>query len=174
MKSLSVKALSPLASQVKELYLASFTKEERLPYWFLLLQAWRRKADFRAYVDQDQLVGFSYTIAGAATDFLLFLAVSAEYQSQGFGTAILQEVKKATDRPLIVTIEPPFVPCDNAEQRKRRLAFYEKNGLYLTEHFYYENTERYQVMTSRLPFDLEGFSRDLRSFFKGIIKTKVV
>lgn len=168
MKVISV--TGSIARDVRKLYFSSFPKEERLPYWFLLL----RKAEFLAYLDQEKLVGFSYTVKGQSCDFLLFLAVAESHQSQGYGTAILQKVKeKAGKKPLIVTIEPPFEVSENAEQRLRRLAFYEKNGFKLTDHFYQENTEIYQIMTTKQPFDKKGFSKDVSQFFLGMVKTKV-
>ncbi|WP_162012614.1 GNAT family N-acetyltransferase [Streptococcus sp. S784/96/1] len=170
MKIISVTPFSSIARDIRNLYFASFPKEERLPYWFLLL----KQAEFLAYLDQEKLVGFSYTVKGQSCDFLLFLAVAESHQSHGYGTAILQKVKeKAGGKPLIVTIEPPFEVSENAEQRLRRLAFYEKNGFKLTDHFYQENTETYQIMTTKQPFDKKGFSKDVSQFFLGIVKTKV-
>ncbi|MGT2681560.1 GNAT family N-acetyltransferase [Streptococcus porci] len=175
MKVTKVKAFSALSYRIWKLYRLSFPKEERLPYWFLLFQILRTKADFQAYRDGKKVIGFSYSIAGKSADFLLFLAVSPEFQSQGYGTAMLQNVKNsAGEKPLIVAIEPPFELCDNAEQRLRRLAFYEKNGFQLTEHFYQENVETYQVMTTKLPFKAKAFAEDLCRFFGNYIRTKVV
>ena len=174
MKVVPVRPFSKRSRAVRKLYLASFPKEERLPFWFLMVKSWRRQAECLAYENEQTLIGFSYSISGQAGHFLLFLAVSRDQQSKGYGSSILASIKEKAERhPLILAIEPPHVEADNTEQRLRRLAFYEKNGLQLTPFFYKENKETYQLMTSHLPLDKTIFEKDLRTFFGQYVQTEV-
>jgi len=46
----------------KKLYLTAFPAVERLPYFPLVLNAYRRLANFYAYYDKDDFVGLVYLL----------------------------------------------------------------------------------------------------------------
>lgn len=49
----------------------------------------------------------------------------------------------------MLTIEPmDEEDASNRTQRLKRLAFYERNGYRALNHFYFEGTERYQILTT--------------------------
>lgn len=166
---------SPTSRKVKKVYESVFPAHERLPYAFLLLNSLQKSAHFYAYYDQEDFVGFSYTIENADLLFVFFLAVNPAIQSRGYGGKILQEIKQAAgSRPIILTIEPVETEADNADQRQKRLAFYERQGFHLTSSFYQEGTETYQIMTSQLPAPISAFEKLMISTFWGLVKVNII
>ena len=149
--------LTPTFKNVASLYEAAFPVEERLPLWHL------------AYFDREVFIGLTYSIYTENLVYLLFLAVEESKQSQGYGSQILAQVKKeAGVRPCVLTIEPmDEEAASNRNQRLKRLAFYERHGYQLLNHFYFEGTERYQILTTDRNLCLADLEQDLSKTFLG-------
>ena len=61
--------------------------------------------------------------------FVLYLAVNGEERGKGYGSQILDILKSAyVDKAIVLNIEPIDENAPNAEQRKSRLRFYNRNG----------------------------------------------
>ena len=61
--------------------------------------------------------------------FIMFLAVDESLRTKGYGSAILKEIKnRYPDKKIMVSIEPCDDSAPDIEVRKRRKAFYRKNG----------------------------------------------
>lgn len=135
---------TPTFRQVASLYEAAFPVEERLPLWQLSWNNLKNGQSFLTYFDQEVFIGFTYAICTDNLVYLLFLAVEESKQSQGYGSQILAQVKEeAGGRPCALTIEPmDEEQVSNRGQRLKRLAFYERNGYQLLNHFYFEGTGR--------------------------------
>lgn len=142
--------LTPTFKKVASLYEVAFPLEERLPLWQLSWNSLKNGQSFLAYFDQEVFIGFTYAICTDNLLYLLFLAVEESKQSQGYGSQILAQVReKGGERPCVLTIEPmDEEDASNRTQRLKRLAFYERNGYRALNHFYFEGTERYQILTT--------------------------
>ena len=142
--------LTPTFKKVASLYEVAFPLEERLPLWQLSWNSLKNGQSFLAYFDQEVFIGFTYAICTDNLLYLLFLAVEESKQSQGYGSQILAQVReKGGERPCVLTIEPmDEEDASNRTQRLKRLAFYERNGYQALNHFYFEGTERYQILTT--------------------------
>ena len=57
--------------------------------------------------------------------------------------------------------------ASNRNQRLKRLAFYERHGYQLLNHFYFEGTERYQILTTDRSLCLADLEQDLSKTFLG-------
>lgn len=144
--------------QVQALYESAFPIEEHLDWQWLLEQVNQDQADFMAYYDGNDFIGFTYSLKSVTSYYLLFLAVSENYRSKGYGTQILSAIANvAGDRPIFLVIEPIEKQVDNFQQRQRRLAFYEHNGYQILPYYYYENDEKYQVVSNQISASLTGF-----------------
>lgn len=161
--------LTPTFKMVASLYEAAFPVEERLPLWQLSWNSLKNGQSFLAYFDQGVFIGFTYVICTDNLVYLLFLAVKESKQSQGYGSQILAQVKKeAGVRPCVLTIEPmDEEAASNRNQRLKRLAFYERNGYQLLNHFYFEGSERYQILTTDSNLYLADLEQDLAKTFLG-------
>ncbi|WP_050755769.1 N-acetyltransferase [Limosilactobacillus coleohominis] len=60
----------------------SLTGKEQVKWSWLMWKAKSKHAEFLAYYDDNQLVGFSYVIHHHHLDFLFFLAVNPNLHSQ--------------------------------------------------------------------------------------------
>ena len=161
--------LTPTFKKVASLYEAAFPVEERLPLWQLSWNSLKNGQSFLAYFDQEVFIGFTYAICTDNLIYLLFLAVEESKQSQGYGSQILAQVRKeAGERPCVLTIEPmDEEDASNRTQRLKRLAFYENNGYQALNHFYFEGTERYQILITDRSLSLDRIEQDLAKTFLG-------
>ena len=161
--------LTPTFKNVASLYEAAFPVEERLPLWQLSWNSLKRGQSFLAYFDREVFIGLTYSIYTENLVYLLFLAVEESKQAQGYGSQILAQVKKeAGVRPCVLTIEPmDEEQVSNRAQRLKRLAFYERNGYQALNHFYFEGSERYQILTTDKSLSLVDLERALAKTFLG-------
>ena len=68
----------------------------------------------------------------------------------------------------MLTIEPmDEEDASNRTQRLKRLAFYENNGYQSLNHFYFEGTERYQILITDRSLSLDKIEQDLAKTFLG-------
>ena len=63
--------------------------------------------------------------------FIEHLAVSVEFRNKNIGSRFLKDVLSSTDKMICLEVEPP-----EDELKKRRIAFYERNGFFLNEYPY--------------------------------------
>ena len=114
---------------VNDLFLSAFPKAEQAPMSFLLQRAKKENIDFTAYYDNDIFAGFSYTVTQKDLTYVLYLAVSANSRSKGYGTQIMSHIKSLNpNNRIILNIEAQDETAENNEQRKRRKIFYERIG----------------------------------------------
>lgn len=147
---------------VKRIYLDAFPKEERMPFSMMVAMSKLWNTNFWAFYDKDVLCGFVYMAVNRNLAFLMFLAVDEALRSQGYGSAILQEIsKKYPNKKIIVSIEPYDNSASDLKIRKMRKSFYLKNG--------YQETG-YKIKLSGVVQDIiikngEFSKKEFRSFF---------
>ena len=89
----------------------------------------------------------AFIITHGDLSFLLYLAVAEGSRGMGYGTRVLDEVKRmSAGRRLFLNIEPLDEDSDNMAQRMSRKRFYERNGF--REGFVIVTSDgiRYQMM----------------------------
>lgn len=135
---------------VKQLYYRAFPKYEREPWHWMILKSKFRQADFMAFYDQGQFVGFAYVIHSHGFHYILFLAVNDQLRSRGYGSRIISELRALyPSDSLVLDIEQPDPAAANNRQRLRRLAFYKRNGFYLTPKKLEEDQVTYRVLATK-------------------------
>lgn len=145
---LSFTGIERYKRQVKDLFVSAFPREERPPFWMMMRRCRQGKAEFCAVTDGDKFVGLTYVIGDSKVKTLMFLAVSDDARGGGYGTRILQAVhSKYGDVKLFLNIEPLDETSPNYEQRCRRKAFYERNGMSLLDYQVREAGVTYEMMT---------------------------
>ena len=129
LKSLPVTRKSKDIRIIKDVYYSSFPKSEQAPFWFLLMRAKKGNVVFRAYYDDDALVGLAYLVLQGNLTFVVYIAVCQDKRSMGYGSQILKQIKESyPGNRIILTIEMANEKAKNNEQREMRKKFYEKNG----------------------------------------------
>ena len=116
--------------QLKSLYQSAFPVEEQIPWDDLMRLVEEMPLDFTSYYEGGTLIGFTIVYPRKTFNWFWYFAVREELRGKGYGQQILslltERYKSGTN---ILDMESPTQqPCDNIEQRKRRHAFYLRNG----------------------------------------------
>ena len=117
--------------ELRRLYETAFPEQEQIPYDDLIELLDKMDIDYTAYYDDDMLVGLTMVLRLPRYNWAWYFAVRDELRGKGYGQGILSMVleKYRNDHPFIMDIESPYQPdAPNPEQRRRRHAFYVRNG----------------------------------------------
>lgn len=115
--------------EVKEIYITSFPKEERMPFALMMMMSCLWNTQFLAFYDKETLCGLVYMATLGRQTFIMFFAVDAKLRSKGYGSSILNEIQSLHPKnKIIVSIEPCNESAENIEQRLKRKNFYIRNG----------------------------------------------
>lgn len=125
---------------IKNLYLKSFTKGERFPFWILEECSKENNSDLYAIIDNDKFVGMCYIVNCVSAYYLMYLAVEPNLRNQNYGSRILKDLKEKY-KVLFLSIDSPV---DNISVRRKN--FYLKNGFYDTNKFYQDTGINYEVL----------------------------
>jgi len=112
---------------IKHLYMDAFPFEERIPFYIMVSVGNDRGVEFLSIYDDDTWLGFIHTLVGEKLSYIFYFAIDGSLRQSGYGSKIIREYKKMHPK-LSLAIEPIEEGSDNIRQRKKRLAFYEKNG----------------------------------------------
>ena len=115
--------------QVKQLYESAFPKDEQIPWGDLLQLIDKMSLDFTAYHDGEELIGFTIVYPRKQFNWFWYFAVREELRGKGYGQQILtQLIEKYKGQTCVLDMESTTQVCDNLEQRRKRQAFYLRNG----------------------------------------------
>ena len=118
--------------ELRRLYETAFPVEEQIPYDDIIHLLDAMDIDYSAYYDGEMLVGLTMVLRLSKYNWGWYFAVREELRGKGIGQEILTAVldKYRGERPFIMDIESPYQPdAPNQEQRRRRHAFYLRNGM---------------------------------------------
>ena len=114
---------------VRRLYESAFPKEEQIPWKDLMRLMKTMSLDFTVYYEDGNLVGLTIVYPRKQFNWFWYFAVPEELRGQGIGQRILtQLIEEYKGKSNILDMESPEQICENSEQRKRRHAFYLRNG----------------------------------------------
>ena len=165
---------APHYRDVVGLYRRAFPRQEQIPLWHMRLMALLPGVALNAWYDGQTMAGLTYTVESRRMIWLFYLAVNDSVRSRGYGSQMLSQLRRrAAGRAIILEIEPLDPAAPNIEQRRRRLAFYERNGFSPTGHTIQEGEQSYTLM-SDLPFDAGAFYRMVRRFSLGIEQVRLL
>ena len=166
---------SPWLPQVKALYESAFPANERIPIKHLLDN--KIKREFWAFFDKEvggdaatpTFCGFSNSITHRNITNIVYFAVVPELRSRGYGSQILQAIRRQhPDTRLVVDIEveEDSKNAEELERRNRRREFYTRNGFDALPVDYVWQGEHYRLLSA-------GGSvteKEFRNFWKEILK----
>ena len=158
---------SPWLPQVKALYESAFPANERIPIKHLLDD--KIKREFWAFFDGDLFCGFSNSITHGSITNIVYFAVVSELRSRGYGSQILQAIRRQhPDTRIVVDIEVEEDSKDAEElkRRNRRREFYQRNGFDASPVDYVWQGEHYRLLSAG------GIvtEKEFRDFWKEILK----
>lgn len=157
-EALSLRA-DPVYSKVKALYEAAFSENERKPF-LQLLGGLKGAGEVYAVYDGTSFVGMISLLTLEDITHILYLAVLPELRDRGYGSGILTLLRHSwPGQRIIADLETPEDDAPNNDQRKKRVAFYQKNGYHYTEIAYRWEEEDYRVMSNGGDVSREEFGR---------------
>ena len=108
-----------------DLYLSAFPAEERRDVSDLVrLMCGEPRFHVLAAYDEAGFAGFITYWDFSAFRYVEHFAISDACRGKGYGGAVIEHVKSATDLPILLEVEPPVT-----EQAVRRIRFYETTAL---------------------------------------------
>ena len=156
-------ANTPLAEQVDKLYTYAFPRDDKFAFDAMCRFAEDGGAKFMAYLDDGTFCGFSFTLTADDYLFILYVAIDESLRSKGYGTRVLERLRQENPgKEMVLDIELPYEDADNAEQRYRRRAFYERNGFWCTGDVFGVEDDLYLIMTTGKTWDLDDFMASAR------------
>ena len=113
-----------------------------------------------AFLDGDTFAGMTFLLTFEDITHILYLAVSQDLRDKGYGSAILQKIRELYQgQRIIADLELPEANIPNEAQRKKRTAFYEKNGYVFTDIVYRWENEDYRIMSDGGDVTFDEFRR---------------
>ena len=158
---------SPWLPQVKALYESAFPANERIPIKHLLDD--KIKREFWTFFDGDLFCGFSNSITHGSITNIVYFAVVPELRSRGYGSQILQAIRRQhPDTRIVVDIEveEDSKDAEELERRNRRREFYTRNGFDSSPVDYIWQGEHYRLLTAGGTVT----EKEFRDFWKEILK----
>lgn len=162
--------------RVRDLLLELFPEPERLDVAVMRFRSLSRMADYSGYYDEaNRFCGFTYVIHTDKMALILYLAVDGTMHSKGYGSEIMRQVlRRHENREIVLNCEPMDDHAENAEQRLRRIRFYERLGLKVTGYQYVQKGNfPYAIMSTRIPFSVDEYKALLKKFSLGTFKPDV-
>ncbi len=158
--------------RAKQLYVSSFPKVERFPYWLICLVAYFPGLHFRTWYVDGRFVGLTYVLTRHSMSVIYYLAVVDKERSKGYGALLLKEIQKLRPRTALIT-ESDDVQAANREQRQRRISFYLRNGFVQTGWQLADYSGLYDIMATTKDLNVKKV-RHLISRFTPWVQSRLV
>lgn len=135
------------AEQVRLLYEESFPEEEKKPFSLLEAYAAQGKAEILA-AEEEGFTGLVINLISEDVALLDYFAIAPDKRSSGCGGKVIRGLlDRFAGRKYIFEIEMQDETAPNAEDRKRRKAFYLRNGLKETGTFAHAYDTDFELLT---------------------------
>ncbi len=150
-------------TEIEDLYISAFPKEERAPLKMLYKKAKKSNFEFSAVTDNGEFIGLTYTAQAEDIVTLMYFAVSDNMRGKGYGGRIIDEIlKKHEQKKFFLVIEPVEKSAENYEQRVRRRDFYLSHGLKSMGYRVYEFGVVFEVLGYGLDTTKKNYNRLMR------------
>ncbi len=134
--------------EIEELYLKSFPKDERFPFWVLQECSKENNSDLFAIVDKNMMIGMCYIVKCESAYYLMYLAVKPSLRNKNYGSEILKALKEKY-KLLFLSIDEP---TDSMSLKRKN--FYLRNGFYDTRKFYYDTGVNYEILCTDEKYEI--------------------
>lgn len=143
---------------VKEIYVNSFSKEERFPFLLLYFNILRKNSNMYILEVNNQIVGFIDGIYHKNMVFILYLAIDNRIRNLGYGSKLINWfVNENNSKIVYLNIDKVDTQFNDYELRKKRLDFYLNNNFYLTNYLSIEDSGDFNIMTTN-NFELNNYT----------------
>ncbi|KXT74954.1 hypothetical protein STRDD10_00568 [Streptococcus sp. DD10] len=155
----------PDLENVIKLNQEAFPEEERLPISELLADADNEHSHFFAFYNEEEFIGFAYSVTNETVFYIAFFAIMPHLRSQGYGGKIIDKlVEFYYPKTMVLEIERLDEECDNLEQRIARWEFYKRNGFKQSGATLDYNGLSFAILYRGNHFEKEGYEEIFRRF----------
>lgn len=135
-------------AQLYQLYEEAFPEQEKKPLSVMEQLTSDGKMEMLAMVDEGEFVGLAINMLGKGRGLLDYYAISTDKRNGGYGSKGLEVLLKHFEgQKYIFEIEIQDEKAENAKERKRRKAFYLRNGLKETGLFVNVYDTDFEILT---------------------------
>lgn len=141
-----VSSTSKELPELVELYERAFPAKER---WGMdmVLKDTTGISELYSFMEGEAFLGFVIMLNYGALTHIIYFAVDDRQRSRGIGSEALRQIRALKpEQTILVDIEREVPEADNNDQRRRRKAFYERNGYEEAKVYYSWNGENYEIM----------------------------
>lgn len=135
-------------NKIEELYLSSFPKDERFPFWILEECSRENNSNLYAIIDNDKFIGMCYIVNCDNAYYLMYLAVEPSLRNQNYGSKILMDLKEKY-KTLFLSVN---IPIDDISIKRKN--FYLRNGFYDTNKIYEDTGVNYEVLCTNDEYEI--------------------
>ena len=184
MRAHRVRPLTRADRWARRVYQEAFPPSERLPWTALHALSLRPGIDLVAWYDdadpgRTSPSALTWTVRrpGESLLYLFYLAVDPTTRGRGVGSRLLAELSRCHPScTIVLDVEPVVDDAPNAEQRRRRLAFYERAGFRDTGLALTDATGEYWPLVREVdgaPFSAERYRALLHHLDHGLTGTRL-
>lgn len=150
--------------QINMLAKEAFPPEEYLSPEIIVKMAQSDSLDFLALTDEEEFVGFMVVQTDKNLAYLFFLAIVPSCRSKGYGSRAIETLKELyPNKKQVVDFEMLDDSAANNFQRKKRRAFYLRNGYQETGLFLSYFGVDYEVMCMDPSFDPQEYKELMKT-----------
>jgi len=150
----------PDLDKVEKLNKEAFPEEERVPLSEFLRYQDRDDAHFFAFYNQEEFVGFAFSISNPKAFYISFFCHHAPLEKPRVWKKIIEKLTDFYQRTMLLEVERLDEECDNLEQRKARMDFYRQNGFKTANAFLEYEGLSFEILYRGDHFDEEAY-RDI-------------
>lgn len=138
-------------NEIKKLYIHSFPKSERFPFWILKECSKSKNVLFNVILDNEKIIGMEYIINYENISYLMYLAVDETKRNKGYGSQILKDLNQEYNT-IILSIEK--TNKNLRDDKQKRKDFYLRNGFNETNKFIKDNGVEYEILCTNREYDI--------------------
>lgn len=151
---------------INDLYHRAFPAEERAAMQYLIKKANDGKGELLGIYDENQWIGLIYVITYKELSYIFYLAIDEKYRGRGYGSSVLECMKKRYHHTIMLSIEEVDKKYENYKQREKRKQFYLKNGLKEMDFYIVEAGVKYEMLYCGKQLDSTYYD-ELMFFYAG-------
>lgn len=144
--------------KIKEIYMESFSKENRFSFFMLIFNLLLKKSENYVLKENNEIVAFLYVIIYQNQRFILYLAVKENKRNDKLGTYLLSwYVGNNKNCDIYLNIDEVNSKFDDYFIRQKRLDFYLRNGFYLTDYLSANNGINGNILSTKDKFVISEY-----------------
>lgn len=141
-----------------KIYKESFPKKDQFSIFVLYFNIFRRHSKLYVLKVDKKVCGFVYLIFYKNMVFILYLAITEDERNNGYGSILLKWCfNKYKDKCFYLNIDEVNIIFDDYNLRKKRMKFYLKNELYLTDYVSVNNNSKGNILSSKKIFNVKQY-----------------